>query len=401
MNAEGTNIKFVVIADLHICVRSRRDDVEKFCDFLNELSSKTSDKINYHLVVAGDFFNLDLIIRENTNYDPRCTIKAILDSFPCISRSIASFLIKGNRISFIAGNHDIELFHPDVSALFTSAVVQHIPDEYKFCILNLDFSSPEFMRIGEEVHIEHGNRFDSDNTFDGRTFSDVKRGRKIYLPLGSCIERKLLSKIPYLDYSGFFNKTPFPLLRTVIGRHGFFVGFSITFRYLWASILLIIESIERRVNRSYRRCVEYMEGAIPTMSSPLKTLRRLYFDRTFIFIFFIIWVISIPVILLVSPFMVIICGVMFLLFGIFVFAEGNRYKEFNIISVRRGASTLVRTIGVSLVILAHSHVAELREMKNFVYANTGAFTESTASGCPYIEIEEREGQFLVQLKFYR
>jgi UDP-2,3-diacylglucosamine pyrophosphatase LpxH len=387
----------IVISDLHISLRSDEAHVASFCRFVEGLERTSRDeKRPLTLVVAGDFFNFDLL--DNGVSDPARTLRRILERFPGIASCLAGFLAGGNRVSMLGGNHDLELFNPLVSQIFTKAVRDRMPGGAGTRIGNLDLGSPEYIRLGGQVHIEHGNRFDGDNIFESDSFRRVKRGRPPLLPLGSCMERSLLSRIPQLDYSGFSVKTPWPLFTTILGRHGVFGGFNIIFRYFVTAFKLMFESLRRRTDREW----SMGRRGMATLDSPFLTFRRLYLDRSLTFIFLVFWLSLSPVLVVQARGLWLTVFALLVVFFLSSFLEGNRYGKSIVQACRGGARDTMERTGVSTVVMGHTHVPESMMLGSGAsrYLNSGSFLTPTERGMPYVRLFENGGRLHAELAYY-
>jgi UDP-2,3-diacylglucosamine pyrophosphatase LpxH len=386
----------IVISDLHISLRSSDAQVASFCAFVDGLGKKSRDENRpLTLVVAGDFFNFDLL--DNGRSDPALTLRRILDRFPSIASSLARLLAGGNRVSMLGGNHDLELFDPRVSQIFTRAVLDRMPESGRTRRGELDLGSPESMRIGD-VHIEHGNRFDRDNIFENDSFRRVRRGRPPLLPLGSCMERSLLSKIPQLDYSGFSVETPWPLFTTILGRHGVIGGFDIIFRYFVTAFKLMFESLRRRTDRTWNGNAR----GWTTLDSPFMTFRRLYLDRSLAFVVLVLWLALSPVLLVQARGLWLTVLTLLIVFFLSSFLEGNRYKTSIVQACRGGARDTARRTGASTVIMGHTHMPESTFLGGGAsrYLNAGSFLTPTKEGMPYVRLFENGGKLHAELAYY-
>jgi len=395
--------EYIVISDMHISLRSRKERVEGFCGFLDSFAGRSGKDGRFTLIIAGDFFNFDLLeldIGAPGDPDPRKILMKILGRFPRIAESMARFLAAGNGISLLGGNHDLEMFHPDVAELFKSIVLRHMREDSRSLIRNFDISDPEYIRIGGNVHIEHGNRFDRDNSFEKESVQKIKRGEKPLFPLGSCMERNFLSRVPQLDYDGFSIHTPWPLFTTILKRHGVAGGLNIIFRYIVTSFGLIFESVKRRTDRQWKRVMD----SFFTLNSPLRTVRRLYIDRILAFILLIIWFLIFPFIFFRARALWFTVLGLLVVFFIAGFIEGNRYNVSIFQACRMGArSIMASSESIRTVILGHTHKPEVLSIDggSSYYLNAGSFLTPTPLGLPYIIVFETGQGHRAELKFFK
>jgi len=121
-------------------------------------------------------------------------------------RALASFLSKGNRLSIITGNHDIELFWKKVQKELVNRIVefknsqvtdQQIEDR-------IDFYPWFYYDKDYKAYIEHGNQYDRLNSFQYFLHPLLEHGSdKLWLPFGSFFVRYFFNKLeisnPFAD----------------------------------------------------------------------------------------------------------------------------------------------------------------------------------------------------------
>ena len=382
---------YLIVSDMHFSTRSGEDEVDRFCAFLDWLEGGRGDagEDPPTLVVAGDFLNLDIIdYREEpgSRLKSDANLERIMRRFPRLASSLAAFLARGGRLVLMAGNHDAELFDPAAARMLKNILAGRLPEGKKGAIEGLDLGSPARFLPGGNVHIEHGNRFDGDNAFERVSLPSVQRGELPLLPLGSLITRDLLSRIPELNWDGFFNKTPLPLFLTILRRHGVLGGLFIVWCYHRTAFTLMRESFRRKHDRGLRA----VDGAIPTLHSPMRTMRRLYLDRSLPFAFFCFWLCAFPLVHCFAGLDIFLWGAAAFLAVILAgLMEGNRYRETMFQACRRGAEGIAAGGKARTVILGHTHVAETTGMNggSDLYLNSGSFTQPVEEkGSPYVRL---------------
>lgn len=145
----------LVISDLHFGedlspsateVQTRHIDLveEQLCAFLRHYSRRREGGRPWRLVINGDL--CDFLAISVFPGDPglgdsasataieriygvgrtpgaaRQKMRAIVDRHPALFRALARFLARDNRVDIVCGNHDAELFWPEVQAVFRDAV---------------------------------------------------------------------------------------------------------------------------------------------------------------------------------------------------------------------------------------------------------------------------------------
>ncbi len=384
----SADAKIIVVSDTHISVRSDPSQVARFCEFLRCIAGQGAAACGT-VVIAGDLFNLDILDSSTDGAgkpEPRGRLAAILARFPELENAFAGLLDAGIDVKVLPGNHDVELLAPEVADMFHRAILRRTERTGGAAPGSIELASRTFIRFAG-IHIEHGNRFDCDNLFEEASLDMMRRGRQPCFPLGSCMERRFTSRLPRLDYRGFSSSTPWPLLRTVMGRHGLSGGLRIISRYYATAFGLVAESFRRSNGRLPGR-----EARMATLNSPLRTFHRLYLDRSIAFLAAVVWTLLTPVGLFAAkPLWLAGSGFVALAF-LATLASGNRYGSAPSAACRRGAQELMEDSGVKTVILGHSHAPADVPIDNSGrrYLNSGAFLEPTPEGYPYVLVAPTE-----------
>jgi UDP-2,3-diacylglucosamine pyrophosphatase LpxH len=222
----------VIVSDFHISEGLRLESKklspnedfffdDAFKRFLDHISGV--DKGNVHLVMNGDTFDfLQVLAREEDVYksedkgrstsmlaeiqDVRShshTLKygaateatasarklvTIAAGHGHFFNSIGGFLSKGNRLTVLTGNHDIELFWPEVQTCFRELVNDPGEDA-------LEFSHWFFYDKTFKVYVEHGNQYEAFNSFLNFLCPLLRDEKHINLPFGSFLVRYFFNQI--------------------------------------------------------------------------------------------------------------------------------------------------------------------------------------------------------------
>jgi UDP-2,3-diacylglucosamine pyrophosphatase LpxH len=133
---------------------------EDFIDLLETFMKQYPRGGDMELIINGDFLNFIYVgYRGTFPIDVTEAISVekltqILNAHPTVFDTLAKFAQhKGFRVSYIIGNHDMDMVWPACQALFQKRLetqVHFYPLEYEF----------------DGIHVEHGNRFELFNKFD-------------------------------------------------------------------------------------------------------------------------------------------------------------------------------------------------------------------------------------------
>lgn len=230
----------VVVSDLHLS-EGRHPDTRKlaptedfffdgeFSRFLEGFDSGSPEPV--HLIINGDLFDFlqvsitreeiersdhlrglseqekAYICKYGAKTDELSTIiklEKIARGHPVFFDSLHNFIAKGNRLTIIIGNHDIELFWPGVQECFLRLVRV---DELALnaanggdLAANVRFSPWFYYDRDYRFYAEHGNQYEELNSFRHFLYPVLPRRRsEINLPVGSLFVRYLLNKVENIN----------------------------------------------------------------------------------------------------------------------------------------------------------------------------------------------------------
>ena len=135
---------FIVASDLHLSAEASADTVRALAQLLG-------NHPGHELILAGDVFNLSWEAPGRSAIE---AVVALLQAFPSLRATLREQLAAGNRLTFLAGNHDAGLIAPELrtALLDQLELTGAAPLEI----------APWFVRRAG-VHVEHGHFYDPDN----------------------------------------------------------------------------------------------------------------------------------------------------------------------------------------------------------------------------------------------
>lgn len=232
-------------------------------------------------------FKLDIILRDHKEW------------FDALRR----FILKGHRVIFITGNHDLELLFPQVQERLIDSL--SLPEEYKHHVRFCDW----FYISNKDTLIEHGNQYDPFCVCQNPIHPMIRKYNRIEMriPFGNLATRYMINGMgffnPYVD-TGFImtikdyltlffkymaRKQPFLVISWFWGASA--VLFQSLSDRLYPAIkdpLLIedrIEWIAKKSNAQPRMVREMRELAVsPATSNPLMIAQELWLDRALLFL---------------------------------------------------------------------------------------------------------------------
>lgn len=144
------------------------DTFEKFLFHIEEKAQHAP----VELVLNGDIFDFDSVtglpadpvfriswLEKKRGLYPReerstFKIKTILKDHPVFVKAVHDFIMRGNRVIFVIGNHDLELHFPEVQKQIIASF--ELPEEKRHEVRIVEW----FYISNQDTLIEHGNQYD-------------------------------------------------------------------------------------------------------------------------------------------------------------------------------------------------------------------------------------------------
>lgn len=316
----------------------------------------------------------------------------ILDAAPELKRALAERAARGVKTTFVAGNHDAAIAHPDTTAAIHDALGLSASDRAHVT------TQSWFHRVGD-VHIEHGHVFDPDGA-PTHPLAPVARD-----DVGISILRGFIVPVRGHFLVAHNAEAPLPLLMRVIRTYGATAPWVVG-KYIFTALGTWLQSgdafplaDDRRVGQerltSFSKEVgldrEILEQLLEAHATPTRALRsatflRLYLDRVLATTAVVSGTtVSIAGAAVGSPTAtfggVSVAAVGALSLSASLLAGVNRYSGRAQRALAIGAERAAEITGASTVILGHVHVDESGPH----YRNTASF--AFGKDHPYLEIE--------------
>lgn len=171
-------------------------------DFLQVLTTPTDEERRSYGIPGHDI---------SPRYGLRCSEAAaafqmdkILDGHPVAFQALADFLGKGNRVSIIKGNHDVQFFWDRTQETLRRRLARLAgPGKSAAVRANLEFL-PWCFHIPGYLYVEHGNQYEPATSFSNfllplLPFDLPGVGRHIELDLSSFLVRYFSNRMEVLD----------------------------------------------------------------------------------------------------------------------------------------------------------------------------------------------------------
>jgi UDP-2,3-diacylglucosamine pyrophosphatase LpxH len=424
-----TKAKFTaIISDLHLCEPEpeHADDLwkkfktkefffdEDFRQFL-EVIQKKAEGQQVELILNGDIFDFDSVmeIPDEPPYrvswlekksglfaqeaKSKFKIGLILKSHPVWVEALRKFILNGNRVIFVIGNHDLELHFPSVQNEVLETL--NIPKKQQYLVRFCEW----FYVSNKDTLIEHGNQLDPYCVCQDPINPFILKFNRVELrlPFGNLSGRYLTNMMGYInphadanfimsfsEYVSFF-KNYLIKSQPLIIMTWFFGALMTLFQSFFDQLspsltdpLAIedkVEEIARKANATPRMVRELRELAEPQATRyPLIILRELWLDRAFLVLIAFFGAFQIfTYIKLVYNFSffwmfipLFLCLPFFIFCSKSVVSNAEKYKEprERILSLEAHITNLKR------VVYGHTHVIRHESMGDIEHLNSGTWS---------------------------
>ncbi len=233
----------IVVSDLHLGTGSRPGRLnpyedffhdERFAELLQHYVREAGEEGGVELILNGDIFDL-LKVKIGGAWPTEITdeiaadkLRQCLDGHPVFVRALKRFMSHpSNRITYLPGNHDLDMIFPSPQALFRRYVAPgDAGDRVQFIV------SSDTYYLPEGIQIRHGHQLERIHWVDYSNLTRKKPdGREVLaLPWGSIWILEVLN--PLKAIRSHIDRT-LPLGRFM--KASLFLDPGFVFRFLWYS----------------------------------------------------------------------------------------------------------------------------------------------------------------------
>lgn len=419
----------VIISDLHLAdaepphprnplwkrfKRKKYFTDRSFKNFLDEVQKNAQAPVE--LILNGDIFDFDSVTEIPKKKRPfrvtwlekerglnseenksRYKISVILRDHDVWVDALRGFVLNGNRVIFVIGNHDMELHWPGVQEdiLHTLDLPQEFRTQVRFC--------EWFYVSNKDTLIEHGNQYDAYCVCNNPIHPLIRKGFKVYvrLPFGNLAGRYMVNGM------GLIN--PHVESNYIMGLGqwlGFFFKYMIrvqpfiAFTWLWSAAVTLFLSItdgllpaikdpltvESRVESIAEKAnaAPYMVRALrelhehPAIFNPLKIMQELWLDRAFLLggiLLLSFWIFS--VLNLITPVSIYwFIGIFLLLFPVLIYYAASVKSDVYAFQDKalENIPIAAQITKVNRVIHGHTHRPIHSQVESIEVLNTGTWS---------------------------
>jgi len=300
----GETANLLVVSDLHFgeellpgAAEERCEAVSlgaaAFCAFLRYQSVRWIGGRPWRLVIAGDLFDFMSVVipgsaalpaktpderRHGINRGARAGV-ARLEAICAVHKPLLEALVKfasvGHEIDIVVGNHDVELFEPDVIAAFDRQIKLHGADAKTAARIRI---VPWFVYVPGVAWIEHGHVYDEGCSYEFNLCPNDPRDGKLIVNADYAAIRYLGAASPELDPHGIEEWSFAGFLRYAAGQgwRSFFKLILAYVRFMWSLVVanILHKSHARRAARR-RLHRDRVEQAANAAGIPVETARAI------------------------------------------------------------------------------------------------------------------------------
>ena len=150
----------------------------------------------------------------------------VLRSHPQLLLALARFLLAGNEIYILRGNHDVEMFWPQVQDHFRLLLAQHHPADTTYLDMKAAVQArlhfrPWFFLDKDLLYVEHGCQYDPFCTNEHNLYPVMPdRPSQIHLPFSAFSMRYFAARMAMVDPAAIENVNSIPrYLGRLLARH--------------------------------------------------------------------------------------------------------------------------------------------------------------------------------------
>jgi UDP-2,3-diacylglucosamine pyrophosphatase LpxH len=423
-------VGYLVFSDVHlgsdineIAPRPRKrpdyldDELAALLDHYRVTPSKSASG-HWHLVVAGDFIDfVGMLIEARASAEeigaddsgdaglgsPAAValekLARAVDRHAIVFRALGRFVDAGHELTFVIGNHDVELHWPVVQRALREVIADGSRGSARDRILARVHVEPIFFWAPGALFVEHGHRYDPSCVNAAALAPHHPKARHRMLPtLSDVLLRLIVRRVEHVDEHGHDGNLGFAHYVNLIVRAGtrgigrlaraFFHAIAVAVRTWWHLLRGGLRALKRLHRRRLRRFAAYRRigwkrmrafdalSVEPSIASLPAILSTLLLDRIALFgvtPFFVVGAFLMPASLLARA----AAGLALLLLARIAHDRLVARRELD--AGRRmeaRADDVARLFPAPFVVMGHTHAPRRVPLAHgAVYINTGTWAE--------------------------
>ncbi len=395
------------------------DELAALLDHYRTTRSETRTGL-WHLVVAGDFIDFvgmliaprfssssEVVAHDDAGLGSPAEVALeklarAVDRHPLVFSALGRFVGAGHTVSFVVGNHDVELLWPVVQRALREAIVDHCPAPSRERDLERIFVEPIFHWVPGVIFVEHGHRYDPTCVNVAALAPHHPRARDRMLPsLSDVLLRLIVRRVETVDEHGHENEGLAYYLNLVVrtGTRGlanlaraFFHAIAVAVKTWWTLVTGGLKAVRRlhlvRLRRfatfrriGWRRLRAFDALAVkPSIASLHAIFSTLLLDRVALFGVTPIFVLG--TFLLPASILARIAGALgFVMIARMVYGHLAKLRALDAADrMERRAPAIARLFPTRFVVMGHTHTPRNEPLANGAsYINTGTWAEEADS----------------------
>jgi UDP-2,3-diacylglucosamine pyrophosphatase LpxH len=391
------------------------DELTALLDHYRTTPSRTRTGL-WHLVIAGDFIDfVGMLIAPRFASSPSLVehddaglgspaevalekLARALERHPLVFAALGRFVEAGHSLTFVVGNHDVELLWPVVQRALREAIVDHLPPSGRDRHLERIHVEPIFHWIPGVMFVEHGHRYDPTCVNVAALAPHHPRARDRMLPsLSDVLLRLIVRRVATVDEHGHENEGLGYYLNLVVrtGTRGianlaraFFYAIAVAVKTWWHLVTGGLKAV-RRLHRArlrrfaafrrigWRRLRAFDALAVkPSIASLHAIFSTLLLDRVALFGVTPIFVLG-TLLLPASMNARTAAAVALLTLARMLYGHLAKLRELDAAGrMERRAPAIARLFPARFVVMGHTHTPRSEPLANgATYINTGTWAE--------------------------
>ena len=245
MPTPAEDFNYLVVSDLHLSEAERNPAGrffhfdEDFADFLRHYRLSYVGQRRWRLIIDGDFVEFfqmteppeatERLLRgvtltasdrrffPGTEWEKSVwKLDRVMRSHPQLLLALARFLLAGNEIYILRGNHDVEMYWPQVQEHFRLVLAQHHPADTSYLDMKTAIQArlhflPWFYLDPGLLYVEHGCQYDPFCANEHNLCPVLPdRPEQIHLPFSAFSMRYFAARIAMVDPAAIENVNSIP-----------------------------------------------------------------------------------------------------------------------------------------------------------------------------------------------
>ena len=245
MPTPAEDFNYLVVSDLHLSEAERNPAGrffhfdEDFADFLRHYRLSYVGQRRWRLIIDGDFVEFfqmteppdttERLLRgvtltasdrrffPGTEWEKSVwKLDRVMRSHPQLLLALARFLLAGNEIYILRGNHDVEMYWPQVQEHFRLVLAQHHPADTSYLDMKAAIQArlhflPWFYLDAGLLYVEHGCQYDPFCANEHNLCPVLPdRPEQIHLPFSAFSMRYFAARIAMVDPAAIENVNSIP-----------------------------------------------------------------------------------------------------------------------------------------------------------------------------------------------